>query len=66
MPDFLFIQLYIQKKYGLKVEEYFKIGKQSVSDWRTKNEVPSKRLIEFYKREGYLDMNTLLKRLYAQ
>jgi hypothetical protein len=52
MTDFLFIQEYIRKKYSLKVEDYFNIGKQSVSDWRIKNEVPPKRLIEFYIKEG--------------
>ena len=39
--DFLFIQLYIKKKYNKKVEEYFNTTKQSVSDWRIKNELPA-------------------------
>jgi hypothetical protein len=46
MIDFLFIQLYIKKKYNKKVEDYFSIGKQSVSDWRTNNTIPPKRLLE--------------------
>ena len=52
MTDFIFIQSYIKKRYNLKVEDYFKIGKQSVSDWKIKNKVPPKRLIEFYIKEG--------------
>jgi hypothetical protein len=52
MTDFIFIQSYIKKRYNFKVEDYFKIGKQSVSDWRIKNEIPPKRLIEFYITEG--------------
>ena len=62
--DFLFIQLYIRKKYDQKVEDYFNIGKQSVSDWRNKNEVPSKRLIEFHQREGSLNLQELFNNLY--
>jgi hypothetical protein len=64
MIDFLFIQLYIRKKYNTSVEDYFKIGKMSVSGWRSSNEVPPKRLIEFYKGEGSLDIFELFKKLY--
>jgi len=52
MTDFLFIQTYIKNKYNQKVEDYFNIGKQSVSGWRISGEVPPKRLIEFYIKEG--------------
>ena len=52
MIDFLFIQLYIKKKYNKKVEDYFSIGKQSVSDWRTNNTIPPKRLLDFYNNEA--------------
>lgn len=62
--DFSFVQFYIKKKYSQKVEEYFDIGKQSISDWRTSNIVPSKRLIEFYQREGTLDLKELFGRIY--
>jgi hypothetical protein len=62
--DFLFIQFYIKKKYSQKVEEYFNIGKQSISDWRNSNLVPSKRLLEFYQREGTLDLKELFGRIY--
>jgi hypothetical protein len=31
------MEFYIKKKYDQKVEEYFNVGKQSASDWRTSN-----------------------------
>lgn len=65
MVDFLFIQLYIRKKYNQNVEEYFNIGKMSVSGWRSSNTVPSKRLIEFYQKENSLDILELFKKLYS-
>lgn len=64
MIDFLFIELYIQKKYNQKVEEYFNIGKQSVSAWRKLNQIPPKRLIEFHQKEGTLDISSLFRELY--
>jgi hypothetical protein len=66
MIDFIFIQFYIRKKYNQKVEEYFNIGKQSVSDWRKNNEVPSKRLIEFNNKEGSLNTEELLFKIYKK
>lgn len=65
MIDFLFIQLYIKKKYNQNVEEYFNIGKMSVSGWRSSNTVPPKRLIEFYQKENSLDILELFKNLYS-
>ena len=62
--DFLFLEFYIQKKYGQKVEEYFNVGKMSVSSWRSSNTVPSKRLIEFHQKEKSLDILELFKKLY--
>jgi hypothetical protein len=64
--DFLFIQLYIKKKYNKKVEEYFNTTKQSVSDWRIKNELPAIRLIQFYDSEKTLDLEKLLKIIYKE
>lgn len=64
MIDFLFIELYIKKKYNKKVEQYFNIGKMSVSGWRSSNVVPPKRLIEFYQKENSLDILELFKDLY--
>lgn len=66
MIDFLFIQLYIRKKYNQPVEEYFNATKQSISDWRIKNEVPPKRLIEFYQREKSLDIQELFENIYKK
>jgi hypothetical protein len=63
--DFLFLEFYIKKKYNQKVEEYFNIGKMSVSGWRKSNTVPSKRLIEFYKEEGSIDILELFKSIYS-
>lgn len=62
--DFLFIELYIKKKYDQKVEDYFNIGKMSISGWRTSNSVPPKRILEFYKKEGSIDILELFKNLY--
>ncbi len=64
--DFLFLEFYIQKKYDKKVEEYFNIGKQSVSDWRVSNQIPSKRLIEFIKKEKSSDIHELFNRIYPE
>ncbi len=66
MIDFLFIQLYIKKKYDQKVEDYFNIGKQSVSDWRTTNLIPPKRLLDFYNKEGSMDIQTLFENIYKK
>jgi len=64
MIDFLFIELYIKKKYDQKVEVYFNIGKMSVSTWRNTNIVPPRRLIEFYQIEGSIDILELFKKTY--
>ena len=64
MIDFLFIELYIQKKYNQKVEEYFNIHKMSVSSWRKSNQIPERRLYEFSLREGSSDIEELFKILY--
>ena len=62
--DFLFIEFYIKKKYNINVEEYFNISKMSVSGWRTKDISPSKRIIEFYEKEGSIDILDLFKKIY--
>ncbi len=62
--DFLFLEFYISKKYNQKVEEYFNIGKQSVSFWRTSNNIPSQRLLEFYEKEGSMDIKELFLKIY--
>jgi hypothetical protein len=62
--DFKFLEFYISKKYDQKVEDYFSIGKMSVSGWRTSNNIPPKRILEFYEKEGTLDIILLVKNLY--
>jgi hypothetical protein len=62
--DFLFLELYIKKKYNERVEDYFNIGKMSVSGWRKTNTVPPKRLIEFYEKEKSINILELFKNLY--
>ena len=62
--DFLFLEFYIQKKYNLKVEEYFNVGRQSVSDWRISNSIPEKRILQFQVKEGSIDPNELFKQFY--
>lgn len=65
MIDFLFIELFIKKKYNQKVEEYFNIGKQSVSDWRKSNSIPPKRLLYFYNKENSMYIQTLFEKIYT-
>lgn len=62
--DFLFMQFYIQKKYNQKVEEYFGINKVSVSSWRTNDNIPEKRMLQFQVREGTIDPKELFEKLY--
>jgi len=62
--DFLFLEFFIQKKYNQKVEEYFNINKVSVSHWRTSNNIPPQRQLEFLKKEGSIDPKELIEKLY--
>ena len=62
--DFLFLEFFIQKKYNQKVEEYFNIGRQSVSDWRITNIIPEKRILQFQLKEGSIDPKELFKQFY--
>lgn len=62
--DFLFLEFYIQKKYNQKVEEYFNVGRQSVSDWRINNHIPEKRLLQFQLKEKSIDIEYLFSTLY--
>ena len=62
--DFLFLQLYIKKKYDQDINEYFDIGKQSVSDWRRGSKIPPKRLMQFLEKEGSLDPKELISKIY--
>ena len=62
--DFLFLEFYIMKRYGQRVEEYFSVGKQSVSDWRISGKVPEKRLLQFQLKEGSIDPKDLFQHLY--
>jgi len=64
MIDFLFIEFYIQKKYNQKVEEYFEVGKQSVSDWRIAKKIPVRRQLEFQLKEGSINPLELFQKLY--
>jgi len=63
MIDIFFIEFYIQRKYSKKLEEYFNVNKSVASNWR-KNSFPDRRLKEFLYREGTLDTNILIKRIY--
>jgi hypothetical protein len=62
--DFLFLEFYIQKKYNQKVEEYFNVGRQSVSLWRVSNEIPEKRLLQFQLKEGSIEPVELFSKIY--
>jgi hypothetical protein len=63
--DFLFLEFYIKKKYNQKVEEYFNINKASVSYWRSSNEIPEKRLLQFQVKEGSIDTKELFLKIYS-
>ena len=62
--DFLFLEFYIQKKYNQSVNEYFNIGRASISHWRNDNNIPEKRLLQFQVKEGTLDIKELFNELY--
>ena len=61
--DIIFLEFYIQKKHGEKLEEYFKTTRQSVALWR-KNGIPEKRLLQFHVKEGSLDPKELISKIY--
>jgi hypothetical protein len=61
--DVHFIEFYISKKYGKKLEEYYGVTKSVVSNWR-KLSFPEKRLHEFVYREGTEDIIELIKKIY--
>jgi hypothetical protein len=60
--DFLFLEFYLQKKYGQKVEEYFNISRQSIAQW--KESIPEKRLLQFQVKEGSIDPKELFNKIY--
>ncbi len=63
MIDVYFIEFYIFKKYGQKLEEYYGVTKSVVSNWR-KLSFPEKRLHEFVYKEDTQDVVELIKRIY--
>lgn len=65
MIDILFIEFYIFKKYGIKLEDYFKVVKSVASAWRNKK-FPEQRLHEFCYREGSNDIYKLFEKIYKK
>jgi hypothetical protein len=63
--DFLFLEFYIQKKYNQKVEEYFNLNKAAISYWRSSNQIPEKRLLQFQIKEGTTDLKELFSKIYS-
>lgn len=61
--DLKFIEFYIDKKYRLKLDEYFKVAKPVASNWRNKK-FPERRKDEFFYREGSKDVVELIKKIY--
>ena len=61
--DLKFIEFYIDKKYNLKLNEYFKVAKPVASNWRNKK-FPERRMDEFFYREGSRDVSDLIKKIY--
>lgn len=64
MLDFLFIQLYIRKKYNKSVDEYFDVSKQTICDWHRVNKLPKSRLDFFLEKEGTLIISELFSKIY--
>lgn len=62
--DFLFIEFYIKKLYNIKMEEYFNVTKQAVSEWRILNQLPSRRIDIFLDKEGSINPLDLIHKLY--
>lgn len=62
--DFLFMQFFVKKKYDKSLEEYFNLNKASISYWRSSNEIPEKRLLQFQIKEGSIDPKELFKKIY--
>lgn len=65
MIDIHFIEFYIQKKYGQRLEEYFDVNKSVASKWR-KTHFPERRLKEFSFREGTLNLKELFNKIYPE
>lgn len=61
--DVNFIEFYIKKKYGQKLEEYFIVNKSVSSKWRN-SVFPQRRFNEFVWREGTEDLIQLLRKIY--
>jgi hypothetical protein len=61
--DFLFMEFFVLKKHGEKLEDYFKTTRQSVSLWK-KTGIPEKRLLQFQVKEGSLDPKELILKIY--
>jgi hypothetical protein len=62
MIDLDFIEFYIYKRHGLKLEEYFQVNKSAITKWR--KGLPEARLHEFVYKEKTSDVLELFKRLY--
>lgn len=63
MIDIKFIEFYIFKKYKIRLEEYFEVTKSVCSKWRNVS-FPERRLKEFLYREGTIDVNKLINKIY--
>lgn len=63
MIDIHFIEFYLMRKYGQKLEEYYSVNKSVSSKWRNTS-FPERRLKEFLYREGTLDVFDLIGKIY--
>jgi hypothetical protein len=61
--DLKFIEFYIEKRYNLKLNQYFKVTKPVASNWRRKK-FPERRKDEFFYREGSKNVVELIKNIY--
>jgi hypothetical protein len=63
--DLNFIQFYIYSKYEKSLEDYFFVGKSTVSNWR-KRGLPKKYINIFIDKEKSKDIYQLFERLYPK
>jgi len=64
-PDIDFIEFYIKKKYNKRLHDYFGVSKPVASGWRN-SKFPDGRFMEFFRREGSMDILQLFNKLYLK
>ena len=63
--DVDFIEFYVKKKYNQRLHDYFGVSRPIASTWRNQK-IPDKRLMEFLRREGTINIIELFDILYKR